>query len=280
VGKGVNVLGDVLIGGTAGKIVLGDIADAHRLLIGAPGAANGQAGVDITLGRVAELSIFSGTAISSLSVQEWLDLDATPDIVQTPWIGKLTSDGDFMAGLLLDGTGAPNGTLGTTRIRGDLREAIWTIVGSMGKFTVDGTVTDSTIQTTAGMGKITVGAADGADFLAGVADAVSRHADLAGDFANPAAFIEGFSVKGLKNGAAARYFQDSNLSAATMGAVDLLNAEFDNGGTKFGLYALSAGTGKEIKSVKYSDTVTRAKWKYPWDPAEAPDTQDFEIRVI
>ena len=42
-----------------------------------------------------------------------------------------------------------------------------------------------------------------------------------------------------------------------------VNADFDNENVAFGLFALSAGTGREIKSVKYLDTITGEKWRYP-----------------
>ncbi len=287
-GKGVAVLGNVEITGTAKRIVLGDIAGDHVVTIGPPAPGDTRATVDLTFGRLAEVSMVSETPVRSFTATEWLDLDATPDILETPWIGRLTtrgnrrtgSAGHFQADLLLNGSGNPRNTLGTTRIAGDLRQATWDITGEMGRLTVRGTAADSTIRTTGSMAGVTLGAADGADFLAGMKDTVVRHATGAADFESDAT-IKSFAIRGLRDGGATRwYFQNSNLSAATIGRVSLLNVNFDNSVTSFGVYARDAGTGREIASVRYYDKVTRARWSYPWRLGQVVNTQDLEILVL
>ena len=287
-GRGVAVPGNVEITGTARRIVLGDIAGDHTVTIGPPAPGDTRATVDLTFGRLAEVSIVSETPVRSFTATEWLDLDATPDIFETPWIGRLTTRGDrrtgsaghFQADLLLNGSGNPRSTLGATRIAGDLRQAEWNITGQMDRLTVGGTAADSTIRTTGSMAGVTLGAADGADFLAGMKDTVVRHATDAADFESDAT-IKSFAIRGLRDGGATRwYFQDSNLSAATIGRVSLLNVNFDNNVTNFGIYARDAGTGREIASVRYYDNVTRARWSYPWLPGQVVNTQDLEILVL
>jgi len=286
--KGVSLSGDMAVLGTVGKIVLGDVAGDHALTIGAPDSGDPKADVDLTFGRVAELDITTQTPIGSLTVTDWLDQGGTPDLIQASWIGKLTTKGnrragvagDFEAGLLLDGDAAPKATLWSAKIAGDLREAVWDITGDLDKMSVRGKVVDSTIRATGSMSKITVGAADGADFLAGMKDTVVRHAADGTDFDDPLATIASFKITGVRDGATRWYFEDSNLSAAMIGKVDLLNIKFDNSGTNFGVYARDAGTGSEIQSVKYADKVTGAKWSYPWKVGQFVNTEDMDIDIL
>ncbi len=285
-GKGVTVTGDVTITGTAGKIVLGDIADSHTITIGSAGVGETTSAVNLCFGRVAETSLISGTAISSLTVTEWLDGDGTADVIEAPWIGALTSTGDrrggleghFQAGLVLGGAG---GWLGTVRIAGDLRQADWDIDGQMGSFTVGGTVADSRIRATRGMAAITIGAADGSDFLAGVKPTVGRHADSRTDFLWTSASIGSFRVRGLRDGGQKRwYFQNSNVTAARIGKVDLLNVNYDNGKQGFGFYALRPPTGGGIASVRHLDKVTGERWSWPWPSDSVMAIPDMEIALL
>lgn len=288
-GKGVTLTGDIEIAGSISKIVLGDVAEEHTISIGAPAPGNTKATVTLLFGSVEETTIISATPINSLTVTEWLDEDGTPDLIQAPWIGKLTIKGNrrsgvlghFQADLLLDGAGAGKATLGAVKIAGDLRQADWDITGNMGKLTVIGTVADSTVRTTGGMAGITLGAADGTDFLAGIKHTVARYASDSADFDSVSASIGSLKIKGLKDRGATRwYFQNSNLSAAKIGKVDLLNVDFDNAGTRFGVHALRAPLGGGIRSVRYADTVTGEKWSWPIGDDLVTAIPDLEIVLL
>ena len=127
------------------------------------------------------------------------------------------------------------------------------------------------------MGSILLGATDGSDFLAGIADTAGRHASGEADFVNPLAIIRSVKIKGLK-GSSDRFFVDSNFSAASLGTINLLNVDYSNNDESFGLFALDQDTGKEIRSISYRDTVTGERWKWPVVPVGGEI--DFEIRVI
>jgi hypothetical protein len=92
------LLGDLSINGTASGIQLGDVRGQHTITLGAP--ANPTGLVRLRFGHVDNLSITSGTPIQSLSVLNWLDTNATPDLIQAPWIGPIKSVGVFQADLL------------------------------------------------------------------------------------------------------------------------------------------------------------------------------------
>jgi len=295
---GVILGGDLTATGAMGRIDLGDIDAGHTITIGPRMGDDTKTTVTLNLARVADTSVISETPIKSVTAIEWTDNDAAPDVIDAPWIGKLTtkgakanakkgvvgSAGDFQAGLSLSGEGASKAALGSAKIAGDLSEAEWDIMGEMGKLNVRGFARDVTVRTTSWMAGVTVGGADHADFLAGVDAAVARRAGAAADFVNPDAGIKSFKVTGIKvakGEVPPRFFADSNISAATIGQVNLLNVDFDNGGTGFGVWGANQGTGKEIKSVKWSDKVDKAvKGRWPPKPGEVFDVPDLDVQLL
>ena len=284
--KTVDINGDVDVE-TLKKLTLGNVGGGS-LTIGA--SANPRDAVTVVLGRVADMGLVAGTPIKSLTATDWRDTDATADGVTAPWIGKLTTKGDkkagvagdFQASLALTGVGAPPSTLGSAKIAGDFRNAEWNIAGQMGKLTVVGTAGDVTVRTTNDMAGIALGAADHADFLAGIAGSVDRRPGE-NDFVNLVATIKSVKITGLKNPppGLSRFFSNSNFSAAFIGSVSLLNADYENGLEAFGLFARDIDTGKEIKSVKYADKTTGEKWSYPPKDGTVFDAPgDLEIAVL
>jgi len=152
---------------------------------------------------------------------------------------------------------------------------------SLNKLQVAGTARNSTVWTAGSMGTLMLGATEGSDFLAGIAETAGRHASGEADFVNPLAVISSAKIKGRKvpkGQVSPRFFVDSNFSVASLGAVSLLNVDYSNDDESFGLFALNQGTGKEIKSISARDTVTGERWKWPFVPVG--DEIDFEIRVI
>ena len=298
VGKTVRLGGDVDIAGTVGKLTLGDVADDHVINIG--GGATSKA-ITVALGRVANTVLTSLSPIKALTVIEWLDDNAVADAVNAPVIGKLTSKGakanakkniegsagHFQADLHLDGAGATKATLGSATIAGDLDDADWDITGLVGKLTVRRTARNSTVRSTGSIGGIALGAADGSDFLAGMKASVARHGQGAADFQDTSVGIKSFKIAGLKMpkgavGALPRwFFTDSNVSAAWIGAVSLLNVNFENQGTGFGVWAADTTPGNEIKSVKWSDKVDKDNnGKWPPRDGQLFNEPDLAIEML
>jgi len=108
--------------------------------------------------------------------------------------------------------------------------------------------------------------------------AVQRHADDAGDF-DVLATIDSFKVRGPKNAAPRWFFEDSNVSAARLGSVYLRNAEVDNAGVPFGIWARADGSGDEIRYVKHYDEVTGERWKWTPDEQQGPE-QDLVVDLL
>jgi len=262
-GKTLDLLGD---------FTLRDVTGDYLIDIGAPDPGDVKTASTIVLGQVTGASLTSLTPIKSLTVTDWTGASPAGQIT-APWIGKLTAKGnrkagvagDFLADLTLTDPPGTKPTLAAAKIAGSITGAAWEIAGDMGKLTVLGAVTDSRLRTEGSMAGVTVGASDGSDFLAGVDAAVNSPPDGIDDFVNVLAAIKSFKVKGIKGDTAPRwFFAGSNVSAATIGTVKLLNVDFDNGTDEFGVWARDAGTGKEIKSVKWADKID--KTKDAWTP--------------
>jgi hypothetical protein len=153
---------------------------------------------------------------------------------------------------------------------------------SLGKLYVYGTARGASVRSLGSMSRLQMGATDGSDFLAGIDGGVARYADSQADFTNPLATIGSVKVKGLRlprGVPAPRFVADTNFSAATIGAVGLLNIDYDNDSDAFGFFALGQGTGSEIKSVKSVDTVTGERWSWP-DPSQVFARPDMVIQII
>ncbi len=264
-GKTLDLRGD-FTSGPVTKLVLRNVTGDYVIDIGARAASDAKSTCTIVLGRVADVSLVSLTPIKGLTVIDWRG-DPGAERITAPQIAKLTAKGakkasvagDFDASLdLTGGPGVDRALLGTTKIAGALRGVSWDVAGEMGKLTVVGAVTGSTLRADGSMAGVKVGASVGSDFLAGIDDNAFRRPDGPGEFDNILATIKSFKVKGIKTAGAPRWlFSDSNVSAATIGTVALLNVDFANNDTPFGIWARDAGTGKEIKSVKWADKIEK-----------------------
>ena len=285
--KTTDLAGDLTVAGSLGKLLLGDVDADHRITIGPRAPGDTKTATTIVLGAVADTSLITATPIKALTLARWRDNDGVADVLQAPWLGKLTTKagragpGHFAADLVLDGTASPpKAVLGTVKIAGDLLDVSWSIAGSTGKLTVTGSAVGCVVRSAGDMGPVSLGRSAGSDFLAGIDPDAGRHATAGGDFA-VAATIKSFKVKGLKGPEAGRYFfSNSNVSAASIGAVVLLNIEFANGGEAFGLWARNAGTAREIKSVKWADKVTGTKGRWSPKDGQVFAQPDMVIQII
>lgn len=287
--KGVGLTGDFNVDGSLGTLTLGDVgvAGAGDIALNIGNPAVGKPTLSATLGRVANVQLNSDIPIKTLTLIDWTDDADSPDTVTAPSIATLSVTGrggvtgDMDADLTLTGA-ATAANLGKARITGDLTGCNWTIAGGLKSLTVLGSVTNSTIRTTASMDSLVLGASIDSNFLAGIAPAVTQHAEAADDFINTAATIKSFRITGWSIPAndTTRFFDNSNLSAAKMGAVSLLNMELSNGASGFGLYLKSVVGLGEVKSVACNDTYTG--WSWIWKPKnENPFAlQDFAVTIL
>ena len=149
----------------------------------------------------------------------------------------------------------------------------WDIGGKLGKMAVTGIVENNRVTATGSMAGLTFGAVSGSDFLAGCTVPLGqRYATAHDQFTDPLARIALISIKGLKVPASQDFLIDSNFSAASIGAVKLVNAVFDNDGQKFGFFARDSEGDGEIRSISHKDRITRQRWR--WSPADGESRYD------
>ena len=271
----------------------------------------GKSIVTFQAGSVRDMSLSVPGGINNINVIEWRDTDATPDSIKAAWLNRLTTKGrranfnrgitaiagNFEANLDLSGEGVvpKKSTLGSATIVGNLASGdldidgrvYWEIIGIMGRLTVMGTADHSTVRSTSNMLGLTLSRTDGSDFLAGIDSDVVRHATYDSDFDdNAPVSIKFITVKGPKlpkGTPVPMCVLDSNFSASSVGAVTLINTEFDTPAStdEFGIFARNAGTpsaiaGTEVKSVKHTDKSNGLTWT--WKPT-AGDTPGEVFRI-
>ena len=142
--QGVQVLGDVDIQGGIAKLSMGDLSSggAHTIQIGSSADISATS---IQMARVKNLtSLTSQTMLKSLTVTEWLDDDASADVLTAPALKKLAVKGnkklgiagDFQADVILTGDPLAAKTLSSAKIAGTLEQATRYVVGPAGKISV------------------------------------------------------------------------------------------------------------------------------------------------
>jgi hypothetical protein len=282
---------DLVLDGTAmpaRKIALGGVRIAGALS-GSAWAVQGDAGpvaiagavdnwaadmgklASLTAGAIGHADLTARDALGIVKALRWGSGRLTADSIATLTItgrgGAQPVAGDYAAALVVTGLHVPAGraAFGSATIAGNLSASIWDITGDLSRLTVTGRSVGSTVRTTGGMAALTFGATDTSHFLAGIVPGVTDHARLVGDFKNPKATIGSITVRGRRlpsKSDPTDFVIDTQFSAATMGAVSLINT---NSGATCGLYVLSAA-GKEIRSLRYVDTLTGES--YTWSSAK------------
>jgi hypothetical protein len=267
---GAQVLNSVQVAGSLGKLDARLIQPGADITVGPAGWS--KVGTQYKLGQVSDLSITSLMPIASISVVSWLDQDATTDLISAPSLGSLTTTGDrkalvagdFQADLNLT---APGTSLKSVKVAGRLQDSKWDVNGQIGAVKVAMLAANSTIRSSGDIASITVGAADTLDVLASVTLA-DRHAVDAGSFVADSR-IGRFKATGF-NGYEGATFVDSNLSAARVGAVDLLNVDFAASSSMdpFGVYA-KQGDGLGVGTVRFKDANGKV-WTWGQNGFNAP----------
>jgi hypothetical protein len=178
----ISVDGNVTINGTLGMLELGNLAHSTFRINGI------GRDLGIALGQVTDSTLFSRTPLRSVSVDRWRDTDATADELAAPYIDKLSSKGNFEAGVSttvshkgfsimqlgvgghISGNwsirgainnmevgsiasafgGTVNGNISTLRVRGNAGGSLG--VGNINRFIVGGNMTGATYLAGANLG--------------------------------------------------------------------------------------------------------------------------------
>jgi len=265
--------------------IAGDLGGATWTLHGGAGAVRVVGDVDgwtaeatsvksLTAGHIGTAHVTVTDAIGAVKACQWDGGKLEADSVKSLNItgrrantkkGISALPGHFGADLALRGLNVAAGktALGSAKIAGDLLGCDWLVEAAMGKLTVLGTALGCTVRSDGSMLGLTLGASDGSDFLAGIADNGKRHADAPGDFQDPDAAIKSIQIKGWKipkGEQPPRFVTDSNFSAGEIGAVSVLNPA---GGDPYGLHVSMSNGLENVKQVRYKDTLSgeAGTWK-------------------
>ena len=247
------------------------------------GAGPAKASVKIALGAGLDGAIDSQMPIRSLTAGSWTSSDDQIETVAAPSLTTLKIRGDFQADLDLSGSAAKL-ALGSAKIGGDLTGSLWQIAGNVGKIAIAREVRDSAVRSTGSIAGVTVGACFSSDFLAGIAQGVERFPvqQTAGqqDFANPLAAIGSFRVKGWRGLARTQtLFADSNISAARIGSVGLLNGDLATGDS--GVHVLGSELAPPIRKLTCTDLADKANsWKWRWSSTTLYQDPEGLLNVI
>jgi hypothetical protein len=209
-------------------------------------AINGAGGsIAITLARVSDLSITTGSAIKTLKADQWLDTDATPDLITAVAVGTVTTKGDFQA---------------------DIR------AGSLSKLTIGGSLSRAEIRTTGNIGSVTVGAAATDSLVfAGVRNDLSALPTAMSDFTNPASSIKSFT---LRNKTAT--FNETRVAAGLVGKASLGVAQIGTvAGNHYGVAADAIAS--VIGSTNTEGPYKRSRLK---DPADSFAVINFAVTLL
>ncbi len=112
-----------LVGG-AGSVQVSGISGGGQIFLGSGPTST------LSLGSVSNTSLTAASGIRSLAVTEWSNGSRTA--ITAPWIGTLSSKGDFTPSLNLSGADAPAGTaLQSAGVNGALGAVVWSVVGAV-----------------------------------------------------------------------------------------------------------------------------------------------------
>ncbi len=239
--KTTDLRGSIIADGCIGKVSLHNIPQTdtgHTIQIkGIP--ADDKVLLSLQCNRVSDLSIQSEhEPIGSIAVVDWLNTDGTADTIYAPRLSKLSTKGDkktgisgnFEADINLCGPGDTKGlVLGNVKIAGDINNSAWNITGTdnqpgttiVGKVSVNGKITASSIVINGDTGSITVGAiCNGSIVFIGPATEITTPSGKAEDFYtnnnNTGYYLKSLSIKGTTDN---KGFNNSKLAAWGIGSL-------------------------------------------------------------
>jgi hypothetical protein len=236
-GKNTDLAGAMTVVGPAPRIQFRNATGSIDVSgVGAP--------VTIAIAEASDLSITSASPIKSVKINNWHDTDATPDVLSAPTIGTIAVKGGMAADVS---------------------------AGSIGKVTVGGELSGSTIRATDSITSVSVGTIAHSKVFAGVRDDVTTLPDSADDFADPTATINTFSVKSKLSGS----FSDTLIAGSNLGKVAVGTVDTTNAGVPFGVAALT------IKSITGTTDVGGPLKASKLDlPGSSISLGDFRVRLL
>jgi hypothetical protein len=190
--KSADVTGPFAVAGSLARLQLRDASRA-AVVIG-PGSP-----ASVILRTATDVNVVSDAPITSMRVAAWLDTDAVRDGVTAPFVGTLSSAGDFAADVAAD-------------------EIASVLVG--------GTLDGVDVRAMHRVGGVRAGAIRDSRIFAGVRPGVAALPGTADDFTNPAASVGRVST---------RAFAGSLIAAPEVGRLTLGDVMPAAAGTSFGL---------------------------------------------
>ncbi len=242
--KGVNLAGTMSVNGGVGKLDLGTATDATISIGGQP---SDKPGAMTIAGAATGTNITYGTSLKSLKAASFAAGTQGNGQISAPIISTLTTTGDFVESLVLQGPiksitigGNLTGNIGADAIgsltvRGSMTGAniastrrVFPGDKPIGKVTVFGAMTNSVIRATGNIGTVTAGSIANSTVYAGVNSAIDANTlpKESGGFSDQST-ISGVTSKSTS--------ADVNVAAFHLGKISLGALTTANNGVDFGL---------------------------------------------
>lgn len=149
--KTTDLTGDISILGSVRTLNLGNLLAGAQKTLTIGGTANAKE-AKFTFGSVVDLSIDSGTPISSLTVNDWDDT-GNNDLIEVPRLKKVKSKGDFAPSGVLISDEEGEGALGKVTVEGRM-SGTWYVDGDASGITTGSTSSTFRINVRGKMGNI------------------------------------------------------------------------------------------------------------------------------
>jgi hypothetical protein len=238
--KNTDISGSFSVSGALAKILARNATGSITL------SAAGATPASITVAQARDLGITSASPIRSIKASEWLDTDATPDVVTTPALTSLAVRGALQAGVIAD---------------------------TIGRISATGVLSGAEIRATGNITSVTAAGMSGGNFIfAGVRADVSTLPDALDDFANASASIRAITLRGKTAG-----FSDTRIAAPTVTRATLGTASIgvNAGPNPTGLAADRVTSVSGSTTVMGPYRVTRQD-----EPGSGIGLIDFTVRIL
>lgn len=179
--------GNFSISGASPKILMRNASGSMTL------SGSGAAPASITLATVHDLSIVAPSGIRTLKASQWLDINTTPDVIITSTLTSLSVKGPFQADISAD---------------------------VIDRISISGALSGASIHATTLIGSVSAASASDSLIFAGVKSGVTTLPDALDDFANPAATLKSFSLKGKSATFSTTRIAAPTIARATLGLAD------------------------------------------------------------
>lgn len=196
----VNLTGNMSLQGGLGKLTLNSITPTNLIIVPsvnvAPGVQITVGGgplasiskLNIVVGRVTDTSIDSGTPIGSFKATSFSNQDGQPNQISAPSIASLIVSNDFQENIQIN---------------------------SLGRFTVGGTIANSSILSTVSIGPVVTGSLINSLLFAGITPGTNSLPT------SDSFFTSGSSIKSVTLKGKGATFSNSSIAAAVVGPLNL-----------------------------------------------------------